>query len=323
MEYIIFTCPFCNKKYESKNAWCSHKGKCRLNPTYKPKRQGSKTEAWYNAMHSLRGKLIKQKSIFTCEFCNKTWSTTKAGYTLHSKSCNKNPMRVSAPSKGSHISEETRQKLKENAGGYRRNAGRGKRGYYKGFYCMSTWELAWVVYQLEHGKKVEQCIEKFEYIMNDKVHHYTPDFIIDGIYYEIKNWHRPDTDFKVNQFPKDKTLILIEGEENNKYLNYVREKYGENFYDILYEQKDYSDIKKESEYLKRIQQIENERWELIQNSDIDFSKYGWVKKASELFGISENKAGRYIKKHFPKFYEEKCYKQKRGVYPQSDKLQKG
>lgn len=187
-------------------------------------------------MHSLKGKLIKQKSIFTCEFCNKTWSTTKEGYTLHRKSCNKNPMWVSAPSKGSHISEETRQKLKENAGGYRRNAGNGKRGSYKGFYCMSTWELAWVVYQLEHGKKVEQCIEKFEYVMNDKVHHYTPDFVINGVYYEIKNWHRPDTDFKVSQFPKDKTLILIEGKEQNKmFLEYAKNKYGANFDEVLYE----------------------------------------------------------------------------------------
>lgn len=39
MENIIFSCPFCNKKYQSKNAWCSHKGKCKLNPDYiiKPK----------------------------------------------------------------------------------------------------------------------------------------------------------------------------------------------------------------------------------------------------------------------------------------------
>lgn len=57
-----------------------------------------------------------------------------------------------------------------------------------------------------------------------------------GIYYEIKNWHRPDTDFKLDQFPKDKTLVLIEGiGQNKKYLDYVENKYGKNFYEILYE----------------------------------------------------------------------------------------
>lgn len=72
--------------------------------------------------------------------------------------------------------------------------------------------------------------------MNGKIHKYTPDFIIDGIYYEIKNWHRPDTNFKIDQFPKDKTLVLIEGiGQNKKYLDYVENKYGKNFYEILYE----------------------------------------------------------------------------------------
>lgn len=58
------------------------------------------------------------------------------------------------------------------------------------------------------------------------------------------------------------------------------------------------------------QRIKEERWEIIQNSDIDFSKYGWVGKISKLFGISKNKAGDYIRKNFPEFYKEKCYKRK-------------
>lgn len=72
--------------------------------------------------------------------------------------------------------------------------------------------------------------------MNGEVHHYTPDFIIDGVYYEIKNWHRPDTDFKIGQFPKDKKIVLIEGWEQNKmFVEYAKNKYGENFDEVLYE----------------------------------------------------------------------------------------
>ena len=74
--------------------------------------------------------------------------------------------------------------------------------------------------------------------MNEEVHYYTPDFIMDGVYYEIKNWHRPDTDFKIGQFPKDKKIILIEGKEQNKiYLDYAKNKYGESFYKVLYEKR--------------------------------------------------------------------------------------
>ena len=173
---------------------------------------------------------------FFCEFCDKTINTTKTGYKLHVKHCACNPHRVDAPSKGTHISEDTRAKLKKHAGGYRKNAGRGKKGYYKGLYCMSTWELAWVVYQLDHNQKVEQCKERFEYMMNGEFHHYTPDFMINGIYYEIKNWHRPDTDFKIKQFPKDKKIVLIEGWEQNKmFVEYAKNKYGDNFDEVLYE----------------------------------------------------------------------------------------
>ena len=48
---------------------------------------------------------------------------------------------------------------------------------------------------------------------------------------------------------------------------------------------------------------------MIQQSNIDFSKFGWVKEVSKLFGISENKAGTYIAKNFPEFYKS-CYKRK-------------
>lgn len=54
--------------------------------------------------------------------------------------------------------------------------------------------------------------------------------------------------------------------------------------------------------------LEENRWTSIQESNIDFSKFGWVDKLSKLWGISSNKAGTYVRKHFPKFYEEECFK---------------
>lgn len=54
--------------------------------------------------------------------------------------------------------------------------------------------------------------------------------------------------------------------------------------------------------------LELERWSLIESSNIDFSSFGWVKELSKLFNISENRAGVYVKKHYPEFYETKCFK---------------
>lgn len=48
----------------------------------------------------------------------------------------------------------------------------------------------------------------------------------------------------------------------------------------------------------------------IKDSDIDFTKQGWVKQVSKIIGISENKGGNWVKKNMNDFYNEKCWKRK-------------
>ena len=52
--------------------------------------------------------------------------------------------------------------------------------------------------------------------------------------------------------------------------------------------------------------LENERWKIIQNSNIDFRKQGWATELSKLFGISYLDCGIYVKRHYPDFYKT-CY----------------
>ena len=58
-------------------------------------------------------------------------------------------------------------KKNPNSGGLRKGSGRGKKGYYKGYWCDSSWELAWVIYQLDHNIKIKRNWEKFEYEYNN------------------------------------------------------------------------------------------------------------------------------------------------------------
>ena len=215
--YNNWKCESCGEIFRTRRLLGQHKKDCHCNCTYQSQGQ------------------LKTKKTYCCKFCQKEWETTKSGFGIHTKYCKMNPDAKKCV--GHPISEKTKLLWKKNKriGGYRKNAGRGKRGYYKGLYCMSSWELAWVVYQLEHGKTVQQCIERFEYEMNGEIHHYTPDFKIDGVYFEIKNWHRPDTDFKIRDFPKEKELILIEGKANQVFIKYTEEKYGKEFWNVLYE----------------------------------------------------------------------------------------
>lgn len=64
---------------------------------------------------------------------------------------------------------------------------------------------------------------------------------------------------------------------------------------------------KSKKNLKKSKEIEIKRFMDIQQSNIDFSKFGWVKELSKMWNIAENKAGKYVRKHFPDFYKNKCF----------------
>lgn len=69
-------------------------------------------------------------------------------------------------------------------GGFRENAGRAKHGYYKGIYCGSTYELVWVIYNLDHSIP----FERFPTMLEHDGVRYIPDFLIGNTIHEIKGY---------------------------------------------------------------------------------------------------------------------------------------
>jgi hypothetical protein len=68
---------------------------------------------------------------------------------------------------------------------YSRGSGRGKKGWYRGYWCDSSYELAFVIYTLDHGLagKFERNWESFTYTFRGKVRRWIPDFRwYDGLY---------------------------------------------------------------------------------------------------------------------------------------------
>lgn len=59
-------------------------------------------------------------------------------------------------------------------GGYREGSGRSKSGYYRGIYCGSTYELCWVIYNLDHGIEFNRFPGK---LTKDGLTYY-PDFLL-------------------------------------------------------------------------------------------------------------------------------------------------
>lgn len=139
---------------------------------------------------------------------------------------------ASTPEKEYIRREKLRAIAKANGyGGRRKGAGRSKHGWYKGIWCDSSWELAWVIYNLDHKIEFKPYTGYFEYQFQNEIHKYYPDFILNnGTIVEIKGNETSDQwKAKLEQFPKDKYLQVIGKNEIGKYLDYVVEKYGKNF----------------------------------------------------------------------------------------------
>jgi len=118
------------------------------------------------------------------------------------------------------------EKARLNNGGLRQGSGRGKKGWYKGFFCDSSWELAYLIYCLEHGKNIVRNIEKRKYEFNGKIRTYIPDFIVDGQVTEIKGYKTDQWMAKLNANPD--VRVLYESDLKD-IIRYVIDKYGKDY----------------------------------------------------------------------------------------------
>jgi len=132
---------------------------------------------------------------------------------------------------GKHHTKETILKLSK-MGGIRKGSGRGRKGWYKGYYCDSTWELAYVVYNIDHDVKFARNNVGFDYEHNCIKHKFYPDFKMeDGSYVEVKGWLDKQNLSKIEQF-NGGTLVLLGKSGIKPYLEYVVSKYGTGFVNL-------------------------------------------------------------------------------------------
>lgn len=154
-----------------------------------------------------------------CPICGKSM------HDLHKKTCSEECRRKLTAKTCSETN-----KLRHSLGGKRSHSGRGKHGRWHGIWCDSSWELAWVIYNIEHNIKFVRYHGYFEYQFEGKSHKYYPDFELeDGILVEIKGYWSKQWQAKLDQLPKDKKLLILGKNEMTPILEYVKEKYGKDF----------------------------------------------------------------------------------------------
>ena len=116
---------------------------------------------------------------------------------------------------------------KASKGGYRPGSGRAKTGFYKGIYCGSTYELCWVIYQLDHNLS----FERFDNCLEFEGKKYFPDFLQDGKIIEIKGFESQEkVDAKTLIANKHGYEVVVLRTENlHKEFDYVSTKYTKNY----------------------------------------------------------------------------------------------
>ena len=225
-------------------------------------------------------------------------------------------VKYSITQKGRIVSEEAKIKLRKalkesiKTGGYRKGSGRGKSGWYKGYWCDSTYELAFVIYNIDHNIKFKRNTEKFPYEYNNETHNYIPDFILpDGSYIEIKGFNTEKDIFKHKSFPY-KLKVLMKNDLQYAF-NYVKDRYKIKKFELLYDDCSIS-LKEELKIQEKIKRDIDKKLELentiklVLNSNIDFSKYGWVSKVSNVINKTPQNVVKWMKRNMFDFWSKNC-----------------
>lgn len=116
--------------------------------------------------------------------------------------------------------------LAKGLGGYNPGSGRGKKGWYKGIFCDSSWELAYVVYCMDHGIKIERNTHRLQYEWEGKVKTYIPDFIVEGNLIEVKGYLTEEVRAKHEANP---TVRMLLEKDLQHVFDYVKATYGVNY----------------------------------------------------------------------------------------------
>jgi hypothetical protein len=235
------TCPKCNKEFETVSgkdekkfcsSFCAHSRKQTKETKEnisKSIKNSEKAKESRIKNFKVRRKISERELIKKeCPICKKEFKVlpckTKKIYC--SKECYNN--------------DKNAEFRKCGGGGIREGSGRSKSGWYKGFYCGSSYELAWIIYNIDHKIEFKRNTEGFDYFYEGETHKYYPDFIKEEIYYEIKGFKRKNDDAKFKSFPH-KLRVLFK-KDLGEIFKYVKETYGSDFVK-LYEGNPYNEKK--------------------------------------------------------------------------------
>jgi hypothetical protein len=170
---------------------CSHVGKKYHHG--QPRSESTKQKIRESTLKTLGDRTLSYKN---CVICGNIFKPRMKISTCCSRKCG--GISAGIANKG--------KKRPGQGGGYREGSERAKSGWYKGFYCGSTYELIFLIYHLERGIGIRRSSASLPYEFEGRVCHYHPDFEVERTIYEIKGYSNAKAEAKKVTFPE---IVII------------------------------------------------------------------------------------------------------------------
>lgn len=216
--YQELYCKYCGKLCFNLNSLQNHERLCKANPNHKIHNSTGKPRLDLRGKPSWNKGLTKATDSRICEQAERLSKRYKDGELVGSQ-------------KGRCLTVEERQRISlymkqsPNTGGIRQGSGRGKHGWYNGFFCDSTYELAYIIYNLDHNIPFKRSQLKYPYTYDGKVHTYHPDFELeDGSLVEVKGYYTEQVQAKIDSV-KDRKIVLLMEDDLGYAFDYVKQHY--------------------------------------------------------------------------------------------------
>lgn len=198
------TCPKCNNIHSKDGTFCSRSCANSRGPRSLEFKNIVSNKLSGRKGHNVnKGKIFVERITANCQDCGKEFQFLK---TQSRKFCS--------------ILCRNKQ-----SGGYREGSGRSKSGYYKGIYCGSTYELVWLIYQLDH----HQNFSRFSGCLISSItgKKYYPDFLQNGKIVEIKGFENPQSVEEKSNIAREHGYDVIVKRKNDLTIefNWVQSNY--------------------------------------------------------------------------------------------------
>lgn len=223
---ICKSCNCCMSYEKRRNKFCSKS--CSVSFSNKTRKVIYSEEG----MKSLIENILKNKKILQ--------ANRKKGNTEYKKNCTicNNIFVVTCKNKNKKTCSNKCLKKYQSLNNAREGNIKTKWGYYKGIYCASSWELAFLIHNLDLCKEIKRCELTFGYELKGEEHLYFPDFMMDGIIYEVKGRELEDVELKTQSvIDAGYTIEVIRKKQIEPIIKEIKKKYKVKDITQLYDKK--------------------------------------------------------------------------------------